>query len=135
MESGTRVHCVGLVERTSARNSGNGLPSMLSSAPGRSLTSAARSRTSAGRACRSSGRGCRVTPPAPASRQRLAAWTTLGECPSRAFLTRAILFRLTLKIVIGVPSLGCRQFGEQLGAPRPGLLESDLEVRKVANEE
>ena len=79
-------------------NDGIGLPSMLNSVLMRGRISL----TSAYLMCLSSGLGCTVIPSAPNSSQSEAAFVTSGIFPPLAFLMVAILFILTLSLVMAM---------------------------------
>ncbi len=94
--SGTSVTWSGFTSRTRSMNDPIGFPSMLSSVVIRGLISL----TSAYLICLSSGRGWTVMPSAPNFSQFTAASATSGILPPLAFLTVAILFMLTLSLVM-----------------------------------
>jgi hypothetical protein len=77
-------------------NEGIGLPSMLNSV----VIKGRISLTSEYLICLSSGLGCTVIPSAPNLSQSIAALATFGMLPPLAFLIVAILFMLTLSLVI-----------------------------------
>ena len=77
-------------------NDGIGLPSMLNSVVINGLSSL----TSEYRMCLSSGLGCTVIPSAPNLSQSFAAFSRSGMLPPLAFRMVAILFMLTLSLVI-----------------------------------
>ena len=104
--SGTKVHWCGRTARTNGIRLWNGLPSMLNSARGHCVISAASSCTSAARMWRSSGRGWTVMPCAPASSAMVAARVTLGMPSVRVLRSSATLLRLTDSAV--VPRCGSR---------------------------